>query len=132
MNAFTGRYYRIDSAPHLRINSRTMPKPKDRDDEAKHRYEYGPKREPHYPNPGDGDEEESGDDPKRHASVIERRWLGSPPPTPERYARALQQWEKLPGAVSRPATDVTGGKDKPATPEANRGETKSIGEASES
>src|SRR5260221_8162896 len=79
----------------------------------------------------DRDRKESGDDPKRHASVIERRWLGSPPPTPELYARALQQWEKLPGAVSRPATDVTGGKDKPATPEANRGETKSIGEASE-
>ena len=80
----------------------------------------------------DRDREESGDDPKRHASVIERRWLGSPPPTPELYARALQQWEKLPGAVSRPASDVTGGKDEPATLEANRGATEPIiGEASE-
>jgi hypothetical protein len=38
--------------------------------------------------------------------IIDRRWLGSAPPTAERYARALRQWQALPGAVVRPATDV--------------------------
>jgi hypothetical protein len=61
------------------------------------------------------DREGSGDDPRRHASIIARRWLGSPPPTQERYARALQQWQALPGAVVRPATDVTTAETPPAT-----------------
>lgn len=47
--------------------------------------------------------ENAGDDPRAHARIIERRWLGSPPPTAERYANALKQWQALPGAVSRPA-----------------------------
>ena len=55
----------------------------------------------------DRDREESGDDPSRHASIIARRWLGSLPPTPERYARALEQWQALPGAVVRPTTSVS-------------------------
>jgi hypothetical protein len=50
-----------------------------------------------------GHKEESGDNPARHASIIERRWLGSVPPTPELYERALRQWQALPGAVARPA-----------------------------
>jgi hypothetical protein len=55
----------------------------------------------------DRDREDSGDDPLRHAQIIQRRWLGSPPPTFERYARAFRQWQRLPGAVVRPATTVT-------------------------
>lgn len=54
----------------------------------------------------DRDRKESGDDPLRHARIIERRWLGSVPPTPTLYARALQQWLALPGAVVRSAADV--------------------------
>jgi hypothetical protein len=42
----------------------------------------------------------------RHAQIIQRRWLGSPPPTLERYANALRQWQRLPGAVVRPATTI--------------------------
>jgi hypothetical protein len=49
---------------------------------------------------------ESGDDPLRHARIIERRWLGSVSPTPALYARALQQWLALPGAVVRSAANV--------------------------
>jgi hypothetical protein len=49
---------------------------------------------------------ESGDDPRRQELIIERRWLGSIPPTAELYARALRQWEALPGAVVRSAADV--------------------------
>lgn len=56
----------------------------------------------------DRQREETGDDPKAHGQILERRWLGSPPPTAERYARAIQQWHALPGAVMYPAGDVTG------------------------
>ena len=60
------------------------------------------------------DREESGDDPRRHATIIERRWLGSAPPTEEQYARALHQWHALPGTVMWPATDVKLGLEAPA------------------
>jgi hypothetical protein len=60
----------------------------------------------------DRDRRESGDDPKRHAKIIERRWLGSPPPTWQRYARALKQWHALPGAVVGSATEVTVAEDE--------------------
>jgi hypothetical protein len=75
-----------------------MPKAKHRDHDHERDYD----RRSHYYK-----KEESGDDPKRHAAIIERRWLGSPPPTPELYARALRQWQALPGAVVRPAANVT-------------------------
>jgi len=51
--------------------------------------------------------EEGGDDPLRHARILQHRWEGSPPPTAERYARALQQWRALPGAVVSPGTGMT-------------------------
>jgi hypothetical protein len=54
----------------------------------------------------DHDRDDSGDDPRRQELIIERRWLGSIPPTAELYARALRQWEALPGAVVRSAADV--------------------------
>jgi hypothetical protein len=77
----------------------------EREEREKHKRE---KRHEHY---HEGrpkyDQEDSGDDPTRHAKIIARRWLGSPPPTPERYAQAVQQWHALPGAVVRPATDET-------------------------
>lgn len=53
--------------------------------------------------------EESGDDPLRHARILQHRWEGSPPPTAERYARALQQWRALPGAMVSPGTGTTAG-----------------------
>ena len=55
---------------------------------------------------GDEDGDESGDNPARQAAVIAQRWVGSVPPTSELYARARQQWLKLPGAMSQPAADV--------------------------
>ncbi len=66
---------------------------------------------------------ESGDDAKRHASIIERRWLGSPPPTAERYALAVRQWHALPGAVIQPATDVAGSEDNAQPPASNPNRT---------
>jgi hypothetical protein len=40
--------------------------------------------------------------------IIERsrRKGGGAPPTAEAYARALKQWQQLPGSVSRPPTDI--------------------------
>jgi hypothetical protein len=76
----------------------------DRERETEGKYEPEPPHGgPHRGHPGH-DEEESGDDAKRHASIIERRWLGSPPPTAERYTNAFRQWRKLPGALPGPAT----------------------------
>ena len=52
------------------------------------------------------DRDHEGDDPRRHADIINARWVGSSPPTAERYANALRQWRALPGAVTRSATDA--------------------------
>jgi hypothetical protein len=79
----------------------TTRRPKHREHGHEHEHEHKHK---HYP---DRDREDSGDDPAMHARIIARRWEGSPPPTAERYARALRQWQALPGAVVSPATYVT-------------------------
>ncbi|MEP7344993.1 MAG: hypothetical protein ABI877_06995 [Gemmatimonadaceae bacterium] len=44
-----------------------------------------------------------------HRDYVERRLAGGAPASPEAYARALEQWHKLPGAVSTPPTEVRGG-----------------------
>jgi hypothetical protein len=69
--------------------------------ERKHEHEDEHRRR------SDREEEDGGDDPGMHFRIIARRWLGSPPATAERYARALRQWQALPGAVVSPATYVT-------------------------
>ena len=53
--------------------------------------------------------EKEGDDPRAHALILERRWVGSAKPSAELYTRALQQWHALAGAVSSPATNVSVG-----------------------
>ena len=42
-----------------------------------------------------------------HEEILARRMRGGPEPTPEAYARALEQWKNLPGSVVRPPTDIT-------------------------
>jgi hypothetical protein len=47
-------------------------------------------------------------DPVRiHREYVERRVSGGADATPEAYARAIEQWHQLPGAVSAPPTEVT-------------------------
>jgi hypothetical protein len=70
-----------------------MAKPKDHGPEHLRRHQH--------------ERENSGDDPLRHTEIIARRWLGSPPPTFDRYAKALKQWSALPGAVTGPIADET-------------------------
>lgn len=45
------------------------------------------------------------DDPGEHREAEKRRFLGSLPPTPELYARAREQWYRLPGALVRSSMD---------------------------
>lgn len=79
-----------------------MDKPKrgdhDKERHQKHEHEREHRRE--------HEREGSGDDPRRHAAILERRWMGSPPPTAERYAHALKQWHALPGAVVQSAAEL--------------------------
>jgi hypothetical protein len=43
------------------------------------------------------------DDPGEHHKIEKRRFEGGLPATPELYARAREQWYRLPGAVVRPS-----------------------------
>lgn len=56
-----------------------------------------------------------------HREILDRRMRGGPPPTPEAYARALKQWNELPGSVMRPPTDVMP-PEEPAKPAGEGGE----------
>ena len=69
---------------------------------------------PHRPHSGGSDPDRrrhSGEDGERefendegnaaHIEAEERRFRGGLPPTPERYARAREQWNRLPGSVAR-------------------------------
>jgi len=45
------------------------------------------------------------DDPAEHLEIENLRFLGGLPPTPELYARAREQWYRLPGSIVRPSMD---------------------------
>jgi hypothetical protein len=62
-------------------------------------------------------EHELFDDPSEHRAIEERRFRGSLPATPERYAEAREQWYELPGAVVRPSMDPPVVPDQSATTE---------------
>ncbi len=59
-----------------------------------------------------------GRDRQVHLEITARRFEGGPPPTPEAYARALEEWHKLPGAVVQPATDLRPAQRTPTAPDA--------------
>jgi hypothetical protein len=42
-----------------------------------------------------------------HRDYVERRIGGGAPPTTEAYARALEQFQRIPGAVRVPAAETT-------------------------
>jgi hypothetical protein len=48
-------------------------------------------------------EHEPFDDAREHSRIERRRFEGGLPATPELYARAREQWYRLPGAVVRPS-----------------------------
>ena len=54
-----------------------------------------------------------GERPKRegrereiHEEIVRKRLEGGKPPTADTYARALEQWHKLPGSIVRPPSDI--------------------------
>jgi hypothetical protein len=49
--------------------------------------------------------EEPYDNPEEHREIENRRFQGGLTPTPELYARAREQWYRLPGSVIRPSMD---------------------------
>src|SRR5579862_2732447 len=49
--------------------------------------------------------EEPYDDPFEHREIENLRFRGGLPPTAELYARAREQWYRLPGSVVRPSMD---------------------------
>ena len=47
-----------------------------------------------------------------HLEIAARRFAGGAAPTPEAYARAMEQWRQLPGAVQHlPVNDLAGAPD---------------------
>jgi hypothetical protein len=77
------------------------------DDERRERIHERDEGEHHGGRDRDHDEHD-GDDPLRHSSIIQQRWRGGAPPTAQRLASALQQWQALPGAVVTSATYLRG------------------------
>ena len=53
----------------------------------------------------EGDGEDLFDVPEVHREIERRRFDGGLPATPELYARAREQWYRLPGAFVRPSMD---------------------------
>jgi hypothetical protein len=49
--------------------------------------------------------EEPYDSPEEHREIENRRFQGGLTPAPELYARAREQWYRLPGSVIRPSMD---------------------------
>lgn len=49
--------------------------------------------------------EEPWDNPAEHQEIENQRFQGGLQPTPELYARAREQWYRLPGSVVRPSMD---------------------------
>ena len=50
-------------------------------------------------------EHEPYDDPSEHLEIERRGFAGGLAPTPELYARAREQWYRLPGVLTRPSMD---------------------------
>jgi hypothetical protein len=59
------------------------------------------------------------DDARAHHQIEKQRFANGLPATPERYALAREQWNRLPGATVRPSMDpgFGGAAPEPQTPE---------------
>jgi hypothetical protein len=95
-----------------------MPKPKDPDEGREERERRNRGERAHHEQGGHRDDDDrrgEQETPRRrrmgrehavHQELLEKRIGGGDPPTPEAYAKALQEWQQLPGSVVRPPTDV--------------------------
>jgi hypothetical protein len=78
-------------------------------------------------------DEPSQDDPERpthrphgrehevHKEILARRMRGGAEPTAEKYAKALKEWQQLPGSVVRPPSDIK--KEPDESPESAKPQT---------
>jgi hypothetical protein len=94
-----------------------MPKPKDPDEGRKERERRDSREQgrPEHGRRGEADDRYGEKDrPRRrrmgrehavHQQIIERRLSGGAPATPEAYAKAIEEWQQLPGSIVRPPTD---------------------------
>ena len=81
---------------------------------------------PKHPGPnGHHSQDHHGDEPRNEpegrdfnvfVDIVKRRLAGGVPATPEAYARGLEQWKQLPGAVTRDAGTIKGALDAPPSP----------------
>jgi hypothetical protein len=100
-----------------------VPKPKDPNDDRDRRGREGDKdkRGEHPAHGEEGSYAEKGQPRRRrmgrehavHQKIVEKRLGGGAPATPDAYAEALKEWQKLPGSVVRPPTDEKLKQDKP-------------------
>jgi hypothetical protein len=87
-------------------------KPEGGGDAPRRRREKGGEREPGYLERAPGYEKRRPipNPPGTHREIIARHEGGGEEPTPERFARARQQWQKLPGVVRQPPSDLSAGR----------------------
>lgn len=62
-------------------------------------------KDPSDPERRDPNRQEPYDNPEEHLEIERRRFRGGLPPTPELYALAREQWNRLPGSLVRPPMD---------------------------
>jgi hypothetical protein len=93
-----------------------MPKPKDPDEgrEERERRDRAEQGRQEHGRRGEDDRYPEKDRPRRrrmgrehavHQQIVERRLSGGAPATPEAYAKAIEEWQQLPGSIVRPPTD---------------------------
>lgn len=88
------------------------------------------RKDPHNPDDPEDPQQEDGDPDQRrpehrpegrehqvHQEILKRRLRGGPQPTPQDYARALEQWKNLPGSIVRPPTDNPPPPETPPSPD---------------
>jgi hypothetical protein len=87
-------------------------KPEGGGESPRRRRRSGGEREPGYLErpPGYEKRRPIPDPPGVHREIIARHEGGGEEPTPERFARAREQWQKLPGVVRQPPAELRGGK----------------------
>jgi hypothetical protein len=81
-----------------------MPKKKKGNGPKKKKEEAGTPDKGNYPSPRQRNPD--ADPVKIHREYVERRLGGGAPATQEAYARAVEQWHQLPGAVRKPPTEL--------------------------
>jgi hypothetical protein len=115
----------IKANRHYYMSKKKSKYPKNKSDKREHgSREEEEKAKQREPDNGDygrpGEERETGGEREIFVEMVQRRLGGGATPTPEAYARAMDQWQKMPGAVqSVPVADLARIQEDPVPPEGN-------------